>query len=141
MFGIHSMYSRIRIVSQSNGCLGLFCLFLFWNRSIERTLSHQGHSLLKCSWASWVKHTCVCPSFLSLVSYMYSYMQVLQQGAYMYVPFKQEKNSIQITHHECNSCVSHLDTFHLAQLTVPHLVTPVCLVWFIDVLLCSLSDP
>ena len=36
MFGIHSMYSGIGIVSQSNGCSGLFLLFLFRN-SVNRT--------------------------------------------------------------------------------------------------------
>ena len=36
MFGIHSMYSGIRIASQSNGCSGLFLLFLFRN-SVNRT--------------------------------------------------------------------------------------------------------
>lgn len=36
MFGIHSMYSGIGIASQSNGCSGLFLLFLFRN-SVNRT--------------------------------------------------------------------------------------------------------
>ena len=36
MFGIHSTYSWIGIGSQSNGCLGLFRLFLFRNR-VNRT--------------------------------------------------------------------------------------------------------
>ena len=36
MFGIHSMYSGIGIASQSNGCSGLFQLFLFRN-SVNRT--------------------------------------------------------------------------------------------------------
>ena len=36
MFGIHSMHSGIGIASQSNGCSGLFLLFLSRN-SVNRT--------------------------------------------------------------------------------------------------------
>ena len=32
MLGIHSVYSRIENETQSNGYLGLFHLFLFWNK-------------------------------------------------------------------------------------------------------------
>ena len=32
MLGIHSLYSRIENETQSNGYLGLFHLFLFWNK-------------------------------------------------------------------------------------------------------------
>ena len=47
------MYSKIGIAFQWNGCLGLFCLFLFWNRYNRMTLNYFNQLFVANFFSCW----------------------------------------------------------------------------------------